>query len=93
MIKHDENTAYLSSKGQYISFTYKDRVIRFMGPINLERIVKVKIWDNGYIVVDVKYSDYKEDVEDYIDLVPILERLYINTQEFLEPIKNVEVRY
>ena len=93
MIKQEENTAYLSSKGQYISFTYKDKAIRFMGPINLQYIVRVKIWDKGYIVVDVKYSNSKEDVEDYIDLISILERLYINTQEFLEPIKNVEVRY
>ena len=93
MIKQDENTAYLSSKGQNISFTYKDKVIRFMGPINLQHIEKVKVWDKGYIVVDVKYSNSKEDVEDYIDLIPILERLYINAQEFLEPIKNVEVRY
>ena len=91
MIK-DENTAYLSSKGQYISFTY-DKVIRFMGPINLQYIKKVKAWDNGYIVVDVKYSNSKEDVEDYIDLIPILERLYISAHEFLKPIKNVEVRY
>jgi len=35
----------------------------------------------------------KELTEDYIDLVPILERLYINAPEFLKPIKKVEVRY
>ena len=93
MIKQNENIAYLSSKGQYISFTYKDKVIRFMGPINLQHIEGVKVWDKGYIVVDVKYLNSNEVVEDYIDLIPILKRLYINAREFLEPIKNVEVRY
>ena len=88
-----KNTAYLSSKGQYISFTYKDKVIRFIGPINLQHIESVKEWDKGYIVVDVQYSNSKEDVEDYIDLIPILKRLYINADEFLKPIKSVEVRY
>ncbi len=87
------NTAYLSSKDGYISFSYNSRVIRFMGPINLQRIERVKEWDKGYIVVDAKYKNYQENIEDYIDLVPILERLYINAEEFLKPIQNVEVRY
>lgn len=87
------NTAYLSSKGRYISFTWQDRVIRFMGPINLQYIEKIKEWDKGYIVVDARYKDIQEYIEDYIDLIPILERLYINAEEFLEPIQNVEVRY
>ncbi len=87
------NTAVLSSKGRYISFSSQGRVIRFMGPVNLERIVRVKEWDNGYLVVDAKYSNYQEDIEDYIDLVPILERLYIKPEEFLSPIEDVEVRY
>ena len=38
----------------------------------------------GYIVVDVKYANKKELTEDYIDLVPILERLYINAPEFFK---------
>ena len=74
-------------------FSYRDRVIRFMGPYSLVRIEKVKVWDKGYIVVDVRYSHQTELVEDYIDLVPILERLYIDPEEFLRPIRNVEVRY
>ena len=87
------STAYLSSKGRYISFTYGNRVIRFMGPANLQRIKRIKEWDNGYIVVDAKYAGFQEDIEDYIDLIPILEKLYINADKFLETIQNVEVRY
>ena len=87
------STAYLSSKGRYISFSSQNRVIRFMGPYNLQRIERVKKWDNGYIVVDAKYDNQLENIEDYIDLVPILERLYINPEEFLKQVNNVEVKY
>lgn len=87
------STAYLSSKGRYIIFSSQNRVIRFMGPYNLQRIERIKKWDNGYIVVDAKYDKHLENIEDYIDLVPILERLYINPDEFLKQINNVEVRY
>jgi hypothetical protein len=87
------NTAYLSSKGRYVIFSSQNRVIRFMGPYNLERIEKIKEWDNGYLVVDVKYDNHSENVEDYIDLVPILERLYINPEKFLSSIQKVEIRY
>ena len=59
----------------------------------MERIERVKEWDEGYLVVDAKYQHSAEEVEDYIDLVPVLERLYINAKEFLSPIKKVEVRY
>jgi hypothetical protein len=52
----------------------------------------VKEWDNGYLVVDAVYSQNKDKlVEDYIDLVPILEDLYIDPKIFLQPITSVEV--
>lgn len=87
------DTAFLSSKGRYIIFSWKNRTIRFRAPYSLERIERVKEWDEGYLVVDAKYQHSAEEVEDYIDLVPVLERLYINAKEFLSPIKKVEVRY
>ena len=88
-----QNTAYLSNKGRYIVFLWQNRTIRFMGPYNLLRFEKIKEWDKGYLVVEVKYKDFDEGIEDYIDLIPILERLYINPEEFLKPIQNVDVRY
>ena len=88
-----DHIAYLSSQNDYIIFNYKGKTVRFKGPYSLQKIVKVKEWDEGYIVVDVKYANKKELTEDYIDLVPILERLYINAPEFLKTIKKVEVRY
>ncbi len=87
------HTAYLSNRGRYISFSWQNRTIRFMGPRSLQRINNIKEWDKGYLVVDAKYDHSAELVEDYIDLIPILEKLYINTEEFLAPIENVEVRY
>ena len=87
------DTAFLSSKGRYIIFSWKNRTICFRGPYSLERIERVKEWDEGYLVVDAKYQHSAEEVEDYIDLVPVLERLYINAKEFLSPIKKLEVRY
>lgn len=35
----------------------------------------------------------KPEHEDYIDLQPILENLYMEPESFLSKIKNVEVRY
>ena len=87
------DTAFLSSKGRYIIFSWQYRTRRFRGPYSLERIERVKEWDDGYLVVDAKYQHSAEEVEDYIDLVPVLERLYINAKKFLSPIKKVEVRY
>ena len=34
-----------------------------------------------------------EEVEEYIDLIPILENLYIDINEFLENIKKVSIKY
>ena len=41
----------------------------------------------------LRILDEKKLEEDYIDLLPILDNLYIEPEEFLAPIKEVEVRY
>lgn len=48
--------------------------------------------DDGYIVVEVQYANQNKVVEDYIDLVSICERLYMDAQKFVEPIKKVEIQ-
>jgi hypothetical protein len=83
-------TAYLSNEGEYTVFSYADRTITFLTGKNLLRYVRVKEWDKGYLVVDCKNKDNTE-TEDYIDLVPILENLYLNPEAFLEPIKEVQL--
>nr|WP_290071946.1 hypothetical protein [Adlercreutzia caecimuris] len=49
-------------------------------------------WDHGYLVVNARYRGLP-DTEEYIDLVPILQNLYIDPDPFLAPIKSVEVSY
>ena len=86
-----DEVAFLSNDNNYTIFKYKDHVIRFLAPYSLERYVEVKEWDNGYLVVMTKYKHNDELVEEYIDLLPILDNLYFDTSEFLGLIKRVEI--
>lgn len=40
-----------------------------------------------------KYDNAVEEEEEYIDLVPILENLRFDAQDFLAPIQSVRVSY
>jgi hypothetical protein len=86
---NSNNCATLGTNGKFTVFKYRDTTLRFKSPYSLEKFTQVKNWDNGYIVVMAKYSHNAESEEDYIDIVPILENLYINPVTFLKPIKNV----
>ena len=83
--------ALLSNEGEFTIFRYGDSVIRFKAPYSLEKYTAIKEWDKGYLVVMAKYKHNKESEEEYIDLVPILENLYITPDEFLRPIKGVKI--
>ncbi|WP_101626245.1 DUF7724 family protein [Bifidobacterium imperatoris] len=87
------DTAYLSSENGFTVFEYCKARIRFRAPYSLERYTNVKQWDNGYLVVDAKYKHNTEPEEEYIDLAPILNDLYIDADHFLQPIKKVEVAH
>ena len=89
----NKNYAILSSGSNFTSFSYKGRNIRFRAPYSLERYTEIKEWDKGYLVVMAKYRHNTKPEEDYIDLVPILENLYIAPEEFLAPIKEVRIEY
>ena len=84
--------AFLSNRGGYTIFSYGKKVIRFKTSAKLERYTDIINWDNGYIEVVAKYREVGE-VEDYIDLVPILENLYIEPDAFLKPIKEVKIAH
>ena len=86
------NEATLSNKGDMTSFTFGNYNIRFRTPSRLKRYTEVKEWDNGYIVVMADY-DGIGIIEEYIDLIPILENLHINPDTFLKPIKTVKISY
>lgn len=82
--------AYLSNDKDMIKFQYGDKIIRFRGPYSLEKFTSVKEWDNGYLVVMADY-DGMGITEEYIDLVPILQNLYIDPKKFLKNIKTVKI--
>ena len=86
-----DGVAFLSNDNNYTIFKYKDHIIRFLAPYSLERYAEVKEWDNGYLVVMTKYKHSDELVEEYIDLLPILDNLYFDTSEFLWSIKRVGI--
>ena len=87
-----DHCAVLKSDSQYTIFVFRDQIIRFTTSSKLERYTEVKEWDNGYLVVMAKYKGLDE-VEEYIDLVPILQNLYYDVDKFLAPIKEVQIDY
>ena len=82
----------LKSQGNYTIFQFNDDVIRFQTSTRSERYIKVVEWHHGYLVVIAKYSSVGE-VEEYIDLIPILEQLYYDVDQFLKPIREVKIDY
>lgn len=85
-------TAWLSSRGELTSFSFAGKTVRFRTSPRLVRYEKVLTWDNGYIEVMADYGSLGV-MEEYIDLCPILENLLMDPNEFLSPIRKVEVRY
>ena len=79
-----KDEAILSSADGFTAFSFGGYNIRFRAPYSLEKYVDVVKWDDGYLVVLAKYSHNAEPEEEYIDLKPILEGLYIGLSLFLE---------
>ena len=85
------DTAYLSADNGYAFFQYLDQTIMFLIGKSIQKFIRVKEWDDGYIVVDEETKDHHQR-ESCIDLRPILDNLYMNGDDFLKPIKKVEVK-
>lgn len=83
--------AILGNESNYTVFRAGDKVIRFRAPYSLEHYTEVKEWDHGYIVAMAKYKQNDRPEEEYIDLIPILKKLYFDPETFLAPIKEVRV--
>ncbi len=92
-IQSKSHEAVLSNAGGFTAFSFGGYNIRFRAPYSLDRYVEVVKWDNGYLVVMAKYNHNAEPEEEYIDLKPILEGLYIDSAAFLKPIKSVRLAY
>ena len=84
--------AILSNDENFTIFEYSKQIIGFVTSSKLERYTQVLEGDHGYLVVMAKYKNIGE-VEEYIDLIPILQRLHYDPEAFLEPIKEVRIEY
>ncbi len=87
------DTAVLSSFDHYTTFSFGGKTLTFRTCNGLEKYTKILTWDNGYLEVMAKYRQRNKEIEEYIDLVPVLEGLYMNKEAFLKPIKNVRIEY
>ncbi|MCM1161347.1 MAG: hypothetical protein NC412_08995 [Roseburia sp.] len=87
------NEAILTNDKQYTIFKYGKYTIRFKSPYSLEKYTQIKEWDRGYLVVMAKYCHNEKPEEEYIDLIPILENLYYDVNDFLKPIEKVRISY
>lgn len=85
-----DDYAILTNSSEYTIFKFHNETIRFLTSARLKKYTKVIEWDHGYLVVMAKYNGLDE-MEEYIDIVPILKRLYYNVDEFLKPIKGVKI--
>ena len=81
------NYAFISNDDNFTIFKYKNYTIRFKAPYSLEKYTDIVGWDDGYLVIMAKYKHNKESEEEYIDLVPILENLYIEPKIFMRSIQ------
>ncbi|MBQ8161863.1 MAG: hypothetical protein IJ083_14120 [Clostridia bacterium] len=89
----DDHVAILSSFDKYTTFTFRGKTLTFRTCDGLERYMKILTWDHGYIEVMAKYKHEKQEIEEYIDLDPVLKGLYMDKASFLEPIKEVRIEY
>jgi hypothetical protein len=88
-----EDTAVLSSFRNFTTFSFRGTTLTFRTCVGLERFVSILTWDNGYIEVLAKYSQRNTEIEEYIDLIPVLDDLYMDKESFLKPIKRVRIEY
>lgn len=89
----EKGIAYLGSFDKYTTFRYGSTVLTFRTCDGLDRYTKVNLWDHGYIEVMARYKQNDHDIEEYIDLIPVLDGLYMDKDKFLAPIKKVKISY
>ena len=90
-----QNCAYLSCSGKYSEFEFNEYSIRFRTSSHLRKYTEIKTWDNGYLVVTADYDttgELEEYLEEYIDLIPMLNNLFIEPEHFLPHIREVRLK-
>jgi hypothetical protein len=91
--KDNRKVAVLSSFDKYTTFSIGGTTLTFRTCDGLERYTEVKLWDAGYIEVMAKYIHEPQEIEEYIDLDPVLEDLYMDKESFLSQIREVRIEY
>ncbi len=88
-----DDTAILSSFDKYTTFSFGGKTLTFRTCNGLERYTKILTWDHGYLEVMAKYRQRDAEIEEYIDLDPVLTGLFMDKEAFLKPIKKVRIEY
>ena len=78
---------------QFITFSFGGKTLTFRTCDGLEKYIKVLTWDDGYLEVLAKYKQEDKEIEESIDLEPVLKRLYMDKASFIRPIKSVRIEY
>ena len=86
-----QSCAYLGCSGKYSEFSFNEYFIRFRTSSHLQKYSEIKYWDNGYLVVTAHY-DTVGPLEEYIDLIPMLNNLFIDPEHFLPHIREVRLK-
>lgn len=89
----ENHTAILSSFDKYTTFSFAGKTLTFRTCNGLDKYTSVITWDHGYLEVMAKYHQEDEEIEEYIDLIPVLKNLYMDAEAFLNPIKEVKIQY
>ena len=87
----DPSYAVLTYSGRYSMFSFKGKTITFMHGKDLQRYLRVKEWNDGYLVVEY-LGTAKGQCEDYFDMPYILENLYMDPQSFLNGMQGVLIQ-
>ena len=88
-----DDTAILSSFDKYTTCSFGGKTLTFRTCNGLERYTKILTWDHGYLEVMAKYRQRDAEIEEYIDLDPVLTGLFMDKEAFLKPIKKVRIEY
>ncbi len=72
-------------------FSFKGKTITFMHDKELQRYLRVKEWNDGYLVVDC-LGTAKGQYEDYIEMPYILENLYMDPRDFFSGMQGVLIQ-
>lgn len=84
--------AFISLKDNYFIFEVptKDLCVRYYISSALEKLLKIKSYDDGYLEIDCKFS-FNPCLEEYFDIKATMEELGLENIGILKEIKEVSI--